>query len=456
MKPRLLIVEDDASLATVLAYALTEQGWAVERAADGDAGAARLAAEGFDLALVDLALPGRSGLEVLRAAAAGAPPRPIVIMMTAHGSIESAIEAMKLGAADYLIKPFSMEELALRVGRARDQRELKAENAELRRRLRAAFRPEDFVGRSPRFLETLALIRQAAESEATVLLTGESGTGKELAARCLHALSRRAEGPFVVVNCAAIPAALIESELFGHLKGAFTGALAAHTGKFERAAGGTLFLDEIGELAPDLQAKFLRAVQEREVEPVGGTRPVPVDVRLVAATNTDLRAAVAAGRFREDLFYRLNVFPIPLPALRERLDDLPLLAAHCLKQAGRSDVSLAPATAEALRAHRWPGNVRELAHALERALVLIGPRTTITPDLLPPEVRGAVGTPLKASHVAGIALPERGIPLEDVERSLLTQALERTGGNQTRAAALLGLTRATLIYRMGKFGLKKP
>jgi len=446
-----LIIEDDRSLATVLGLTLKDCGFTVEHAADGVTGAARLSAGGIALALLDLNLPGKHGLDVLRdlAATAGQADRPAVIVMTATGSVASAVEAMKLGAADYLVKPFSMDELTLRADRVRKAERLLAENRDLRSRLGAATPRERLVGSRAAFRAAVATLTQAAGSDATVLITGESGTGKELAARLVHAVSPRADGPFVVVNCAAIPESLIESELFGHVKGAFTGAVSDHAGKFERAQGGTLFFDEIGELHPALQAKLLRAIQEREIERVGGTRPVAVDVRLVAATNTDLMEAVAAKRFREDLYYRINVVTVALPPLRERPDDLPALATYLLGTLGRPEVTLAPEALARLRAHRWPGNVRELEHALERAVVLLAPEArVITADLLPTEVRD----PRRAT--APFELPDGGLRLDEVERSLLEQALARTAGNQTRAAALLGLSRATLIYRMEKFGLK--
>ncbi len=448
MAGRILLVEDDRSLATVLSLTLKEKGYSVEHVMDGESGATALLRGGLDLALLDLNLPKLSGLDVLRRLVQSPGEHPAVVVITANGTVESAVEAMKLGAADYLVKPFSMDELTLRVERARERQQLKTENRALRRQLNAAASPDHFVGQSRTFRETLALLRQVADSDATVLLTGESGTGKELAAQFLHAHSRRADGPLVVVNCAAIPETLIESELFGHVKGAFTGAVGDHAGKFERAGGGTLFFDEIGELKPSLQAKLLRAIQEREVERVGGTKPIPVDVRLVAATKGDLKEAVAGKRFREDLYYRLNVVPVVLPPLRERLEDLPLLAAHVLKKLGVPEVTLAPEALALMKNYRWPGNVRELEHALERAVVLRSSRTVITPDLLPDEIRRPSGA------ASSVTLPESGLVLEEVEKSLLEQALARTDGNQTKAAELLGLTRATLIYRMEKFGLK--
>ncbi len=450
MPPRALIVEDDASLARVLTFTLKDRGYAVDHVGDGAAGAARLLAEAFDLVLLDLNLPGLPGLEVLGRIPAG-PDRPAVVVMTANGAIETAVEAMRRGADDYVVKgPEFHRELPARVDHALVRRALARENRELKRRLDATAPDGGLVGSAPAWAKAVALLRQAAESEATVLITGESGTGKELAARRIHALSRRADGPFVTVNCAAIPETLVESELFGHVKGAFTGAAQDHAGRFERASGGTLFFDEIGDLPLPAQAKLLRAVQEREIERVGSTVPVPVDLRLVAATHRNLRTLTDAGRFREDLWFRLNVLTVALPALRDRADDLPALVAHFLRVHGRPDVALTPPALAALRTHRWPGNVRELGHAIERALVLLGRGTQLTPDLLPDDVRTGGDT----ATAAAFALPTDGVDLEDVERGLIEQALRRTGGNQTKAAALLGLSRATLIYRMEKFKLK--
>ncbi len=447
-----LIVEDDLSLARLITMALTDRGLTTAHEPDGAAGAVRLAAGRWDLVLLDLNLPTLPGLEVLaRLPRTG--PRPAVIVMTADGAVETAVEAMRRGADDFLVKgPDFLPALEVRVDRVLAQRRLAAENLALKAQLRAHTGSPALIGDAPAFRAAVAMLVQAADAEATVLITGESGTGKELAARLVHARSRRADGPFIVVNCAAIPEALLESELFGHVRGAFTGATGDHEGKFEQAAGGTLFFDEIGEMKPAMQAKLLRAIQEREIERIGSGTPRPVDIRLVAATNADLKSAVAAGRFREDLYYRLNVVAVTLPPLRDRPEDLPALVAHGLRRLGRPDAALAPAALEAFRRHRWPGNVRELEHALERAMVLLGGGTTITPDLLPDELRGAA-LPAAAGP---LSLPPGGVDLEMLEKDLLAQALARTGGNQTKAAALLGLTRATLIYRMEKYGLKSP
>jgi len=446
-KDRVLIVEDDKSLATILRLTLEERGFIVELCADGKTGSEKIAQGGFSAALLDLGLPGMTGLEILRGLPNPPGERPAVVVMTANGTVQTAVEAMKLGAVDYLVKPFDMDELVIVLERALEVRGLRAENVRLKRQLGDFFRPGDFIGESRVFLDAYAMLKQAAGTDVTVLLYGESGTGKEIAARAVHALSVRSGGPFVAINCAAIPESLMESELFGHMKGAFTGAIADHQGKLEQASGGTLFFDEIGEMPPAMQAKLLRAIQEREVERVGGIRPIPVDVRIVSATKVDLKEAVSRGRFREDLYFRINVLQVRMPSLRERKEDIPSLCRHILSKLGRADVALDADAMKVLDRYYWPGNVRELEHALERALVLLSGRPSIGADLFPDEVRQG-GTP-----PAPFSLPEGGLVLEDLERRLIEQALERAEGNQTRAATLLGLTRATFIYRMEKYGL---
>ncbi len=442
----ILIVEDDANLAAVIAMTLRDEGHSVARVGDGQAGMERLLEGNTDLALLDLQLPTTSGLDILRTLA-GRAERPAVVVVTACGTVETAVEAMKLGAADYLVKPFGMDQLVLVVARVLECQKVRAENAALRRLLDESALA-GLVGASPPFRHALDTLRRAAASDSTVLLRGETGTGKDVAARALHAMSPRAGGAWVAVNCGAIPEALVETELFGHVKGAFTGALTDHKGKVERAAGGTLFFDEIAELPACSQVKLLRFLQEREIERVGGGKAVRVDVRIVAATHRDLREEVKAGRFREDLFYRLAVIEVVLPALRDRLEDLPALAAHALKRLGRPEATLSVEALAALKAYQWPGNVRELQHVLERALVLLQRRDRITPEVLPALVRT-----MPARSDGGFRLPPTGVVVEDVERSLLEQALERTGGNRTRAAQLLGLSRSALLYRIEKHQL---
>lgn len=426
MAPRILVVEDRESLRLLLARALAKEGYEVALAAGrAEAEAALAAAAPVDLVLTDLKLPDGSGLDVLRAARSARPTAPVVVM-TAYGSVAAAVEAMKLGAADFLEKPVGI--------------------AELRARLAAFFAEEEapeafvppggappIVGRHPRLRAALRLLARVAPTDSTVLLTGASGTGKELFARALHALSPRAGGPFVAVNCAAIPETLIENELFGHERGAFTGAVRAQRGRFELAAGGTLLLDEIGELPLAVQGKVLRALEERTVERVGGGAPRRVDVRLVAATNRDLAAMVAAGEFRADLFYRLDVFPVALPPLAERASDVPLLARHLLRQAGARHRTpppeLTPAACDWLATRPWPGNVRELANLLERAAIL------------------HPGERLGERELAALATAPPGSPPEPpaaTEAARLRAALTAAGGDPHRAAAALGISLRSL------------
>jgi len=373
-----------------------------------------------------------------------------VIVITAYGTIESAVEAMKHGAFDYITKPVSRDELRLVLEKAVRMRRLEKENVELRAEVTDRYRFESIIGSSGKMKEVLDLAGRVAVSDASLLITGESGTGKELLARGVHFNSRRADGPFVAVNCAAIPDSLIESELFGHVRGAFTGAVKDKEGKFELADGGTLFLDEIADLRIDLQAKILRALQEREVDRVGGGTPRSVDVRVIAATNKDIERAVREGVFREDLYYRLNVITLFIPPLRDRKEDISLLVSHFLKKFNKdADVRFDPGALSVLTAYGWPGNVRELENVIERASVLRR-GALITKDDLPEKLKK------ERPGVEDIILnlPEQGISLEDLEKSLIIKALDKHKGNQTRAAEYLGITRPTLIYRMEKFGLK--
>ncbi len=449
MKKRILIIEDDESLARVTEMSLADAGYRVAKARDGAQGLAMHRAEGYDLILSDLQLPRMDGMALLREVKRTAPVP--VIMMTAYGSIDSAVEAMKLGAFDYLTKPFSQEELVLLVSKALRMASLEEENRALKRELAEKYSLGSLIGKSPGMQEVFALIDKVAPTEASVLLLGESGTGKELAARAIHSLSPRREGPFVTVNCSAIPENLLESELFGHVRGAFTGAIREKAGKFEAAEGGTVFLDEIGDMPLVMQAKLLRAIAEREIERVGGEKPLEVDVRVVSATNKDLARAVREGSFREDLFFRLNVVAITLPPLRERTEDVPLLIEHFLKRFGKTGCALDQEAMKALEAYGWPGNVRELANSIERALVLCGGEK-IGLEHLPVSLLRKE----KAYGKVAMEIPANGLSLEDLERSLIQEALERHGWNQSRAASFLGISRPTLVYRMEKYGLQKP
>ena len=450
----ILVVDDEQSMREFLQILLAKQGHEVQ-VADGAPAALARAAEGdLDLVITDLRLGRDSGLDVLAAVKAQTPATE-VIMVTAFATTENAVQAMKLGAYDYVLKPFKVDELRLVVDKALEHRALVAENRVLRHRLGPP-KSDELIGRAPAMEELRALIRKVAPSRTTMLVLGESGTGKEVVARAIHAQSGRREQPFVGVNCGAIPEGLIESELFGHERGSFSGATGDKAGLFEVAGSGTLFLDEVGELPGPLQVKLLRALQERKIRRVGGNRDLPVAARIVAATNRDLAGEVTAGRFREDLYYRLNVIQVRLPPLRERPEDIPLFIAHFLERFAEENGKPSPAfdaeATRALLAHPWPGNVRELANVVERAVTLSdGP--VVDARALPPGLRGApaVGTAGPAS------LPEGGLDLQAhldaVERQLLEQALERAGGVKTEAARLMGLTFRSLRYRLGKFGI---
>jgi two-component system, NtrC family, response regulator AtoC len=439
--PVLLVVDDDQVARELLAETLGREGYRV-RVAGGGEEAVRLAgAEPFDMALVDLRMPDLDGLAVLKQLAMIQPELPVVIL-TAFATIETAIEAVNTGAFDYLSKPFRMEEIKIVVRRTLDARRLARENLQFRQELRARYGFEGLVGQSHQMVEIYKLIARMAALDTTVLIDGETGTGKELVARAIHGASARAARPFVVVDCAALPEALFESELFGHERGAFTGAFAARRGLLETSVGGTCFLDEIGELPAPLQAKLLRTLQEHSIRRVGGNDAIPVDVRIVVATNRDLRRLVADGGFRDDLYYRLNVVTITVPPLRERASDIPLLAQHFLemfaRRTGRAIKRLAPESVTLLSGYRWPGNVRELEHVIERAMALSSSETLL-PDDFPPHLR--------EERDRAPRLPADGMTLEDVKRWYVNKVLEESGGNKLRAAELLGIDRRTL-YRI--------
>ncbi len=448
-KPSILLIDDDDSMRRVMEFSLAEAGYRVQTAASGEGGLRLFEKDSFDAVITDITMPGMNGMEVLAKLRLGDARLPVIII-TAYGTIESAVEAMKQGAFDYITKPFNRDELRLTLDRALTMRRLEKENVELRAEVKGRYRFDSIVGSSEKIREVLDMAGRVAASEATVLITGESGTGKELLARGIHYNSPRANGPFIAVNCAAIPENLIESELFGHVKGAFTGAVKDKEGKFELADGGTLFLDEIADLRVDLQAKLLRVLQERHVDRVGGSHPIPIEVRVIAATNKDIERAVKEGHVREDLYYRLSVIPLRMPPLRERKDDIPLLVNHFLKKFNPSqDVSVDHEALDAFTAYGWPGNVRELENVIERASVLKR-GDAITPAELPDKLKK------EKTSVGNIILnlPDEGISLEDLEKKLIIKALERHKGNQTRAAEYLGITRPTLIYRMEKYGIR--
>jgi len=450
----LLIVDDDASMRHLLAVILTDRGYEVRAVASAEDALKEAAQRELDLVLTDVRMPGMGGLELVRELQRTAPDL-LVVVMSAYGSHDTAIEAMKAGAYDYLGKPFKPDEVVLVLRKAEERERLKRENRRLRTELSAAYRPEYLVGGSEAMQAVLRQVHKVAPQKTTVLLEGESGTGKELLARAIHELSPRSSFPFVAVNCGAVPAALLESELFGHVRGAFTDAHKDKKGLAAEADGGTLFLDEVAELPLPTQVKLLRFLQEEEIRPVGDVRSRKVDVRVVAATARDLARAVKEGEFREDLFWRLNVVGVKVPPLRERAEDVAPLAEHFLSRFAllRPELPrpyLSPEALEALKAYRWPGNVRELEHAMERAVVLAD-GAEIREEDLPDPVRAGGASPAQAP------LPGRDLSLKrgvrELEGQLIRAALERTNGNRTRAAELLELSYRALLYKIKDHGL---
>lgn len=447
----ILIADDDDSLRRVLEFQLREGGYEVLTAADGLAALELFTGAEVDCLITDLRMPGLSGLELIRRVSAIASETPVIVI-TAYGDVETAVEAMRAGSFDYVTKPFNREEILMTVEKALVFGQAISENRRLRRLVHDRFRLENVIGSSERMHRVLDLVERVAHSDVTVLITGESGTGKELIARGIHFSGSRAERPFVALNCAAIPETLIESELFGHKRGSFTGAIADSKGKFEEASGGTLFLDEVSAMPPGLQPKLLRVLQEQEIVRLGESMPRKVDVRIITATNRDLQTMITDGAFREDLYFRLAVVPIGLPPLRERREDIPLLAEHFLKRACErhklGELRMEREVFAALSAYSWPGNVRELENTVERMAVLTTGKT-ITVEDLPENVRQP------PNYVANVLLelPPDGLSIEQVEREIIHQALAMHGGNQTRAARYLDITRSALIYRMQKYGL---
>ncbi len=447
---RVLLADDDESLRRVQEYQLTKAGFVVTTCADGKAALDEFCENLHDLVVTDIRMPGLDGLELLERLRAISPETPVIVI-TGHGTVDTAVQAMKEGAFDFLTKPFPTDKLRLTLERARKMARLQQENRELRRAVEQTFRFENLVGSSEAMRRLYELLELTAPTMSTTLISGETGTGKELVARAIHYNSPRCEAPFVTVNCGALPDSLVEAELFGHRKGAFTGADSNRPGKFEAADGGTLFLDEVGEIPLELQPKILRALQTGEIDRIGQDHPSRIDVRIVAATNSDLEQAVSEGTFRRDLFYRLAVVQITVPPLRERRDDIPLLAQHFLarfsERSRRSGLRFPPEVFALFDRYHWPGNVRELENAVER-MVVLSRDDVLSLDALPDQIAGANET----EH-ARLMLPDGGVVFESLERDFIQQALRRTQGNQTQAARLLGMTRSTLLYRMQKFKL---
>jgi DNA-binding NtrC family response regulator len=448
----LLLVDDEEALREVVAERLAERGFEVQQAASGEAALEKLADFAFDIVLTDLRLPGIAGSEVLQSALERYPDI-IAIVITGYGTVKDAVDAIKQGAADFISKPFQFDELLHVIDSALEQRRLRSENAYLRAQLEQRYRLDGIIGRSAAMRDLFHLLETVAQSSSTVLITGETGTGKELAAKAIHHNSTRRAQRFVALNCSAIPETLLEAELFGHVRGAFTGAVATRQGRIEQAHKGTLFLDEVGTMTPALQAKLLRVLQEREFERVGDSHSIKVDARVIAATNSDLRKMVADGSFREDLFYRLNVIPVHVPPLRDRREDIPVLVKHfserfCADQApARTPPTVAQEAMRALMSYAWPGNVRQLENVVERAIALSPGRAQIELHDLPPEIQQ-----VEAPHELGAWFPEGGVDLEAhisaIELSLIKQSLERTGGNKRQAADLLRIKRTTLVEKL--------
>jgi len=450
----IIVADDDDSLRRVLEFQLQEAGYRVLAVSDGLAALDLFTENDAACLITDVRMPALSGLELLRRAGAIKPETPVIVI-TAYGDVETAVEAMRAGAFDYVTKPFNRDQILLTVEKALVFGRALSENRHLRRLVHERFRLKNVIGTSGQMQKVLDLVERVSRSGVTVLVTGESGTGKELIAKGIHFSGKRAERPFIAVNCAAIPEALIESELFGHKRGSFTGAVSDAKGKFEEASGGTLFLDEVSAMPPGLQPKLLRVLQEQEVVRLGESAPRKVDLRLIAATNRNLQTMTADGSFREDLYFRLAVVPIELPPLRERRADIPLLAEHFLKRACErhdcGNLRMEREVFAALSAYSWPGNVRELENTVER-MVVLARGEILTIEDLPENIRRP------AAHAGNVLLelPPEGLSIEQVEREIIRQALEMHGGNQTRTARYLDVTRSALIYRMQKYELASP
>jgi len=449
-KPSILVVEDEAKLRRLIELQLAEEGFQVRTAPDAEKGLETLNNDGADLVVTDFKLPGMSGLDFLHALKQINADLPVV-MMTAYGTVESAVDAMKAGASDYVLKPFSLAELVLKIRKELASHHLREENRDLREALGKRYEYKNIVAQSDTMQAVLALVERVAPTNATVLIGGESGVGKDLIARAIHEHSQRAKGPFLKINSTAIPENLLESELFGYEKGAFSGATTSKPGKFELADKGSLFLDEIGDVPPATQVKLLRVLQEKEFERLGGTRTLKVDVRLIAATNRDLRAALEEGTFREDLYYRLNVVAIDIPPLREHKEDIPGLVEFFLdkfaRESGRQALKVTPQAMKVLMDFHWPGNVRELENVLQRSVMLAAGPTLEASDI------HLDTAPPRSNASTGAAVLPNGVTLEQWEEEIIRESLRRANGNKSQAARALGLSRNALRYRLSKMGV---
>jgi DNA-binding NtrC family response regulator len=447
----LLLVDDEKGLREAVAERLSDHGFVVEQADSGEAALRRLADFAFDVLVTDLRLPGIDGRQVLEAGL-DRYPEIVAIVITGYGTVKDAVEAIKQGASDFITKPFQFDALLHVLSSAMEQRRLKSENAYLRSQLEDRYRIDGLVGRSAVMRDLFHLLEIVAGTSSTVLITGETGTGKELAAKAIHHNSARRAQRFLAINCSAIPETLLEAELFGHVRGAFTGAIATRQGRFEQAHKGTIFLDEVGTMSPALQAKLLRVLQEREIERIGDSHPIKIDVRVIAATHSDLVKMVGEGAFREDLYYRLNVIPVKLPPLRDRREDIPLLVQHFLQKLstdqGRGPASMSQEALRRMMAYHWPGNVRQLENVVERAIAFSQGRPQVELQDLTPEFQ----TTPPSSGSPGVWFPDDGLDFElyisGVELSLIRQSLEKTQGNKRQAAKLLKLKRTTLIEKL--------
>jgi len=451
--PRILLVDDDADIRETMVTLLTMNDYSVTSVADGQSAIEEVKKEKFNIVITDLMMPKMTGIDVIKNLKAIDPDLQCIVI-TGYATVSTAVDAMKAGAYDYLMKPFNGSEVLMLLKRVMELQDLQAENSQLKRTLHQRYGYENLIGSSEGIQKVCSLIEKVAETDSTILILGESGTGKELVARTIHYNSPRKNKPLIPINCGAIPETLLESELFGHEKGAFTGASTTRIGRFELADGGTIFLDEIGDMSPTLQVKLLRVLQQREFERVGGVRTIKVDVRIIAATNIDLEHAVHEGKFREDLYYRLNVIPVVIPPLRERADDIPLLMDHFLSHFNKSkkrDIKgFSPAAMDILISYPWPGNIRELENLVERLIILKG-NGTICPDDLPEKF---ISHTLNNEGALHITLPETGVNLKDVveefENNLILQAMQKAQGVKNKAAQLLSLNRTTLVEKLKK------